>query len=330
MLQLENKTPFAAKIALFPNQHSIDTLYLIVKASFYIADKWTLLEEQIEPIDEDIYYGEPETSSLKYASDFHIGKPGTDIIMNGLACSPGKEKVKQLDVGLQVASLHKTISVFGDREWIDGKISSPKPFTSMPMVYEKSFGGMHIIDGEIDSADERNPVGCGFAGSRKGSEMNGVPLPNLEDPAQLIRNIQDIPYPAGFGFISPAWKPRSDYVGTYDDLWQANRAPYLPKDFDSRFLNMAHPDLVATGYLKGGEPVEITGMHPSGKMQFNLPSVGLKSNISIQNAMHSPEFNLETVLLEPNLVRLSMVWRASLPCDKKSLKIKRATISLRR
>lgn len=330
MLQLENKTPFAANMALFPNEQGIETLYIIVKASFYIGDKWTLLEEQIPPVEADVYYGEPETTSLKYASDYHIGKPVTDIVMNGLACTPDQEEVTQLDVSLQVDSLKKTIRVFGNREWRDGLISTPKPFKTMPLVYEKAYGGAHFINGELVSAEQRNPLGQGYAGSRKVSEMTGMPLPNLEDPYHLIKSHDDKPVPACFGFIAPGWEPRVKFVGTYDDIWQTQRAPYLPKDFDSRFFNMAHPDLVGTGYLKGGEAVSITGMHPSGKIQFNLPSVGLKSNISIQNEMYNPEFNLETLLLEPNQLRLSMVWRASLPCDKKALKIISATVSLRR
>jgi hypothetical protein len=330
MLQLENKTPFATKMALFPNLDGIETLYLMVKASFYIGDKWTLLEKQLDPVEADLYYGEPESSSLKYASDFHIGKPGTDIIMNGLACAPGKGEVSQLDVALSVGSLGKTIRVFGDRKWDEGRISSPQSFTTMPMVYEKSFGGAHILEGEVNSIEKRNPVGAGFAGARTDKEMNGVRLPNLEDPANLIQTVRDTPQPACFGFISPSWEPRAAFAGTYDETWQNNRAPYLPLDFDSRFFNMAHPDLVAAEPLKGGEPVSISGMHPSGVIQFNLPVVALKSSIDVENTTHHPEFNLETVVLEPNQLNLSMVWRAAFPCNKKALKIKSARISLKR
>jgi hypothetical protein len=330
MLQLENKTPFAANMALFPNEHGVDTLYVIVKASFNIGDKWTLLEKQSPPVEADIYYGEPESSSLQYASDYHVGKPSTDIIMNGLACAPDKQEVTQMDVQLQVGNLGKKIRVFGSRQWDQGRITAPQPFTTMPMVYEKSYGGMHIIDGEIDSSEKRNPIGVGYSGNRSASEMTGVFLPNLEDPDNLIRTFDDAPNPACFGFLCPGWEPRVKYVGTYDELWQTERAPYLPEDFDKRFFNIAHPDLVATGYLKGGEDVFISGMHPDGNINFKLPSVSLGAAVHIANKEHSSPFNLETVLLEPNKLQLSMVWRAAYTCDKKALKIKSIKVSLKR
>lgn len=70
MLQLNNSTPFAASMALFPNEAAIDTLYLIVKATFNIGSQWTLVDEQLPPQEKDIYWSEPEDSSLRYASDF--------------------------------------------------------------------------------------------------------------------------------------------------------------------------------------------------------------------------------------------------------------------
>lgn len=330
MLQLDNLTPFAANMTVFPNEHGIDTLYLLVKASFHIDGKLRLLDEQIPPMEADTYYGDPETSSLKYASDFHIGKPSTDLIMNGLACAPAGTNVQQLDVSLMVGTLGKTIRVFGNRQWMNGKATRPEPFSTMPMIYENAFGGTHYIDGEVDSADQRNPVGKGYPGNYTAEEMNGRPLPNLETPDELIRAPTDMPTPACFGFIAPGWDPRINYIGTYDESWQVQRAPYLPLDFDRRFFNMAHPDVVATDYLKGGEPVLISGMHPSGDIRFNLPQITMQSSVIVESKRYQPKLNLETVLFEPNKLQISMTWRAAFPCDKKVLKIKEVNVSLMR
>jgi len=328
MLQLNNKTPFAASMALFPNLECVDTMYVMVKATFNIASKWTLVDEQIPPVEADIYWGEPETSSIKYASDYHTGKPATDIIMTGLACASGQQMTNQLDVHLSVGKVSKSVRVFGDRQWIDGQISHPAPFKTMPLVYEKSFGGMHFVEGEIDSSEERNPLGCGFAGNRSAREMNGVPLPNLEDPRDLISAHTQTPRPACFGYCSPAWEPRARYAGTYDEVWQTQRAPYLPEDFDNRFFNMAHPDLVYPGYLQGGEAVSIKGMHPGGDLNFELPKINLLSQFKLKDQIDSAAFKLETLHLEPNLLQLSLVWRAAYPCDKKALKIEEIKVSL--
>lgn len=330
MLQLQNSTHFAASMALFPSETATDTLYVIVKASFNVGKDFTLADEQTPPLAADVYWTEAGKSSLKYASDMHIGKPATDIVMLGHACAPENKEATQLNVGLSVGQVNKTVQVFGDRQWQDGKITRPAPFKTMAMVYEKAYGGVHITNGQVAGAETRNPVGRGFAGSRKVEEMNGVPLPNLEDPKQLIRDVNDQPAPACFGFCAPNWQPRVAYAGTYDDTWQKTRAPYLPLDFDKRFFNMAHPDLIYPGTLQGGEPVSITNMHPVGTLKFDLPQVNLVTRITIAQRVEMPEFRLETLILEPNQLKLSMVWRAAMPCDKQMLTIGDVKIGLSR
>ena len=321
MLQLQNNTRFATGMALFPNEAAIDTLYVMVKASFNISKGLTLADEQTPPVPADVYWTEPGKSSLKYASDMHTGKPATDIIMLGHACVPEKKEATQLDVSLTVGQVNKVVRVFGDRQWQDGKITRPMPFRTMAMVYEKAFGGVHITNGEVVEDEPRNPVGRGLAGQRRANEMNGVPLPNLEDAKQLIREVNDQPAPAGFGFCAPNWQPRAGFAGTYDDTWRKTRAPYLPTDFDSRFLNMAHPDLVFPGYLQGGEPVTISHMHPGGTLKFDVPPVNLVARVKLAGREEIPAFKLETLILEPNQLKFSMVWRAAVLCDKQMLKI---------
>ena len=330
MLQLKNNSPFAATIALFPNEQGVDTLYLIVKASFNIGSQWTLLDMQLPPVAADIYWTEPGKSSLKAASDFHLGKPATDIIITGHASAPEGKQAKQLDVSARIGQVHKTIRVYGDRTWQHGQITEPKLFQSMPLVYEKAFGGVHEENGNIISGELRNPVGIGYAGKRSEQDMHGMPLPNLENPAQLIQKFTDQPDPVCFGYVAPSWRPRANYAGTYDDAWQKNRAPYLPDDFDKRCFNMAHPDLIYPGFIKGGEPVHITGMHPKGDLQFTIPQVKLASKISVRKRIESPQFDLETLIIEPSQLQLSMVWKAAITCDKKMLKISDITINLSR
>jgi len=330
MLQLQNNTPFAASMALFPNEEAIDTLYVMVKASFNIAGQLTLADDQAKPVAADVYWTEPGKSSLKYASDFHTGKPATDIIMLGHACAPGKQATTQLDVQLSVGQVNKTVRVYGDRQWRDGAMTRPATFTTMPMVYEKAYGGVHFVDGRLAESETRNPVGRGFAGSRKTEEMDGVPLPNLEDPASLITSPNDRPAPACFAASAPNWQPRVGYAGTYDEVWQTTRAPYLPEDFDKRFLNVAHPELVYPDYLQGGEAVRITNMHPRGELKFDVPRVQMISRVNMAGQEITPMFNLETLILEPNQLQMNLVWRASVACDKNALKISEIKIGLMR
>ena len=119
-------------------------------------------------------------------------------------------------------------------------------------------------------------------------------------------------------------------MGTFDANWKKTRAPYMPTDFDMRFHNMAHPDLIYPGVLEGGEPITITNMHPDGTFKFDLPQVKLITRIQVSKRVEEPAFKLETVILEPNQRRLSMVWRAAMTCDKEMLKISEITIGMSR
>ena len=329
MLQLKNNTPFNADMVIFPNEEGIDTLYILIKGTFKIGKHWTLADKQPGLNKADLFWGEPESSSVKFSSDYHPSKMNTDIIMVGSAFAPNSQPVSQLDVNLRVGECNKRIRVFGDRQWNGGKITKAIPFQSMPMVYERAYGGQHQ-NGETIYSEPANPVGLGFVGKRDKTTLNGLPLPNLEDPKHLISSLSDTPKPACFGAVAGHWQPRVSFAGTYGDHWQTTRAPYLPTDFDKRFFNSAHNDLTYSGFLTGGEEVDITNMHSKGRLKFSLPFVKINANVLMAGTDNTPTLNLETLLLEPNNLSLSMVWKGSLMCDKKVQKIKQVTLTLAR
>jgi hypothetical protein len=334
VLQLDNTTPFQAGIALFPNEQGIDALSITLKATFEMGKGLALATEQRPLQLEDEYWGEPGRSSIKYASEIHLLKPSTDVVLVGEAWAPNQRPRTQVEVSLSVAECRKTILVFGDRSWSRGltgfSITPPLPFEKMPLVYERAFGGGHETDpAEAENLYEaRNPVGCGFAGKRAKRDIEGMKLPNLEDPAHLIEKPIDQPPPAGFGFIAPSWEPRRSYAGTYDEAWEKQRAPYLPKDFNSRFFNMAHPDLICKNHLKGGEPVEVINASPNGALRFKLPSCRIEAVVWITGREEKPQLHLETVLIEPNRATLCMTYRALMICGRKALRIERVGLAL--
>jgi len=329
MLQLKNNTPFSAEIATFPNEKGIDSLFVIVKATFAMGKQWTLADVQKPVQMGDEYWGEPGESSIKALSDVHIGKVATDIIMQGNACALNNQPVTQLDVSLSVGEVNKTIRVFGDRQWQNGTPSVPIPFQEMPLVYERSFGGQYQNQDKV-IAEQRNLVGCGFVGKRTHREVEGLPVPNLEDPQHLINSINDNPPPAGFSPTCGYWFPRHQWAGTYDDTWQTSRAPYLPVDFDKRFLNAAHPDLIYPGYLQGGEAISITGMHPNGNINLQVPYVKINCQIQLKGKSIPVNLNIETLTIEPNSQQLSLVWLAPFECDKNLLNISEVELKLTR
>ena len=328
MLQLKNQTPFAADFAAFPNHNGIDSLYTLVKATFNIGSNWTLSDVQLPIQHADQYLGEPGESSVIIPSDIHTGKASTDILMIGNAMSASGNQVYRMSTSLLVGKVQKQILVTGDRVWEGGRITSPVPFSVMPLCFERAFGGTILDAGKAISADNRNPVGVGFFDRKIKTDIEGTPLPNLEYIGDEIITAGDVIAPACYGPIAPNWEPRSRYSGTYDDEWKSTRAPYLPKDYDVRFMNCASLDQQYGSFLVGGEPVTIKGMHPSGDINFSLPEIKLRSRIRKNGQDFSPPFVLETLILDPNQLQISMVWRASLECDKHMLKVDEIAISL--
>ncbi|HET6148124.1 MAG TPA: DUF2169 domain-containing protein [Polyangia bacterium] len=332
MLQLQNHSPFVPFLAVLPDPDGVDTLQVVVKGTFTIFPRVEIAPVQLPALLQDQFWAAPDSSSLRAASDAHPGKPSTDVAMVGEAWSE-RGPVAELLVALAVAERRKVVRVIGDRRWRDrgAGCTRPEPFQSMPLRYERAFGGVHNDDrGAVLAAEERNPVGTGFAGRRAPREMTGTKLPNLEDPRFPVQRAGDRPAPACFGFVAPSWRPRRDFAGTYDQVWVRTRAPYLPRDFDRRFLNAASPDLVFDRFLAGGEPVELHGVSRHGPLRFALPAHAPKAAVWMAGQTLTPPVRLETVFIEPDQERLSLTWRATVACDKAALRIRRVEITMRR
>lgn len=333
MLQFKNSTPFRGTIMLLPDPDGIDSLFTVVKGTFTLGETISPSEEQQPVAVDQTFHGDPVRSSIKSPSDVSLLKPGTDVLLMGQAYAPGGRPTTWMDVGLAVGPVRKAIRVFGNRQWRTGtrevtySISEPEPFEVMPLVWERAFGGvdptLKPVRGEV-----RNPVGTGYRASDVGESIVGLPLPNLEDPATPITSWNQTPQPVCFAPICPHWEPRRSYAGTYDEEWQKHRAPYLPEDFDPRFLQLAPPGLIVPGYLKGGEPVELHGVTSSGLVRFRLPSVTLKVTYLLDGTAEDRPAHLDTVVIEPDLARLTLTWRAGLQCDKKALRVSEVEASL--
>jgi hypothetical protein len=157
--------------------------------------------------------------------------------------------------------------------------------------------------------------------------MEGQPVPNLEDPGTPLEQLGQDATPACFAPSAASWLPRRRFAGTYDENWQRKRAPYLPADFDARFLQCASPELTFDRYLEGGEPVEIKGASAEGPLAFTLPQAHLAIEVRVAGSVERPVAKLETVLVEPDANRLCLTWRAALPCDRKVMKVEKVSIS---
>ncbi|QQR45261.1 DUF2169 domain-containing protein [Myxococcus xanthus] len=333
MLQLRNETPFSPGMFLFPDARGVDTLYVVAKATFTLRGGRLFVAESQQPVAvADTYRGEPGQSSLRAASEAHLLKPGTDVLVEAEAHAPGGKPVDSCPVLVRVGPVKRVLKVFGDRKWRGGLlspgISSPVPFIKMPLVWERAYGGVHEMEKGRVVGLTTNPVGQGFRGKRGGAEMVGRALPNLEDPWHPIGSISDTPVPVGVGPVAPSWEPRKSYAGTYDDAWRTRRAPYLPYDFRAEFFQVAPPGLCAPEGLKGGELVELINVSPEGAQRFTLPRCELGVTVKIAGVPERPHLRLETVLLEPGVGRVCMTWRGAVGCDKQTLKVEEVRLHL--
>ena len=322
MLELRNRTPFAAALLPSLDQDGVDQLSVLVKATYRIEARGPLsiAEQQVPVHVADVRHGESETSSVKYESDSCPSKPGTDVVLVGKAYPP-RGRATIADVSLQVAKLRKVVRVFGERAWtraLTWVMSNPLPFEEMPLVYERAFGGWDRShpDAKHHTCEERNPVGTGFSSEGRAERMEGLRLPNLEDPSQLIDRWKMRPPIAGFGFVGRGWLPRRLLAGTYDAAWSEQRSPLLPGDFDARYYCGAPEGLVAMPHLRGGESVHVQGASRKGVLTFDLPTPDLDVVISIRRDMATVKPILDTVIIEPDDERVVLSYRATVPCPK--------------
>lgn len=324
MLQVANQTPFKAALSVFPDPQGVETAYAVVKATFALgAAQPELAPQQLPLLASDVYWGDPQQTSLRAAGEFALLKPATDVLLMGRAVAPAPG-TRIADVGLRVGPVRKVVRVFGERHW-EGfgsnlRPSAPLPWERVPLRWELAFGGVAPDAADARDHEPRNPVGRGIA-SRDPAALRGQPLPQLEDPAHPIRNPNDRPPPACFAPIAPAWLPRRAHAGTYDEAWISGRAPYLPTDFDARFFQLAPHDLIAPGHLRGGEPVELAGFTLGEPLRFTLPAIHLTLTFQFGGRPVPRPAQLEMVLFEPDHGRFQMLWRAALPVDKRLLKL---------
>jgi len=333
MWSITNDTPFAAERCWVRDREGAEVWLVAVKATFLIATDGSLrlAEAQAPVCVAPVHRGKPGASSLLYDSDLHHTKLNTDIVVNGHAYAPGGRPAAKVVVRLHVADVDKSLTVFGERTWkrtvIGLSPSEPLPFDKLPLVYERAYGG-HDPGAPHGAWDVRNPVGIGYA--LHGHDAAGRPLPNVERRDALIGSWND-PEPAGYGPIAGHWASRAQYAGTCDEAWMRDRQPLLPDDFDDRYYQCVPPDQQTRGFLLGGESVVLDNLTPGGLLSFRLPrlTIGFKTDFE-DGSSERHAGKLHTVILEPDVPRVMMVWHTQLPCHHKVLKLRTTHLTLKR
>lgn len=318
MLQLANETPFPSQLGLFADPYGCQTASTVLKATLTIPTRERTCRpapQQLPVFPAPIYIGDPGSSSIRYPADLVPTKPGTDVVFVGHAYTPGRRHFSELEAVLQVGSLRKSLAVIGDRTWnstfAGAVMSRPVPFVRLPIVYERAYGGTSPSQWGIASPefDERNPVGTGYCVSRR--NLDRLRLPNLEDPQDRIESWRHQPPIAGLGAIDAHWLPRRRLAGTHGTAWWARRYPILPYDFDVRFHCVGNEGLSSTSPMRGELNVALVHLAVHPVLRFRLPAIRFGMEFKLAGRVEEREANLWTIIIEPDQMRVVMVWGAS-------------------
>jgi len=310
-----------------------ELLVVAIKATYDIpsdAAEPQLSPEQVPLVQADQFTGMPGVSAPRCETDYAHRKLACDVLLIGSAYAPNGRAAARVPVELTVGPMSKRFTVIGDRRWrkAGGAISAtdPEPFVVMPFSYDVAFGGTDNTresEGEVHTYLP-NPVGRGYW--RHSDHIDGQPLPNTERVNEEVNRPDGNFAPMAFGVIGRNWSPRLAYAGTYDQQWVENEAPFWPKDFDHRYFQAAPPSQVIP-YPQGGEEVVLRNLTPTRICRFNLPVRRMPVTFfSHGGAEKTVAAEIDTVLIEPDAGRFSLVWRTNLRLERSIFDVKETFI----
>ncbi len=266
-------------------------LVVIAKATFNLVPGGTMTLAVPRPIvTAEVASGSGIVTSAKRASDVALFVSRAEMIVDGVAFSGVPVEEMRVGIGLHRAGqplLSKELRILGDRAAMG---SPPTPFRSMPIVYERAFGGI---------GRPENPVGVGTDG-------DGLPniLPAVGDPAAAAG-------PSGFGPISSAWPSRRPKRGVIPRP-TIDEAPWvsLPDDFSDSYFQAAPADQ-AIPELAPGDTLSFAGLHPDHpKLWSHLARMRAVAMLEMSHRRRAPlGLRLDTLTITPHELVAELTFR---------------------
>jgi hypothetical protein len=321
-MELVNETDLKAGWTLGFQKDGRELIVVAAKATFEIPEHGAephLSREQVPLTESDEFTGEPGFSATVYESDYAHRKTFCDVLVNGSAHAPNAEPSEKVTVGLHIGPINKRFRVVGNRVW-DRVLfltipSPPEPFITLPISYDRAFGGVDksAKDPEKVQTYSANPVGVGYYPLSRNAARIGKFLPNTHELGHPANDATGRYHPMSFSAIGRNFNWRLPFAGTYDQKWLDERAPFFPDDFDFRYFQCAPADQQMP-YPTGGEQVYLENLTPGGVKRFQLPKLSVpvlfvphRGDAKQQNAL------IDTVLIEPDRKRFMLTFRASFP-----------------
>ncbi|ETF02780.1 hypothetical protein W822_08020 [Advenella kashmirensis W13003] len=245
--------------------------------------------------------------------DLGMPKPQAEFLVSGHAYTAHSEDKTQCRVRVQVNDRVKELQVYGDRYFLDNRVTPAQPFEQMSLGWRNAYGGPGFAN---------NPMGKGTV-----EEMvNGVRarrMPNIEWPNHPIRHFRDTIHPAGLGAQSITWPVRFGKVGTYSEEWKKTDAPGFFPDMDPSLFNAAMADQIFDGQtqLPPNTEYRVWNMHPEKPCwQGTVPAWQARCLIELQKSagsapeLHDVELAPTTLWLVPHLESYIVLFHGTLPC----------------
>lgn len=255
---------------------------------------------------EDVHLRGNPVASLIHASDLALALPRCEVLVVGRAWAPKGAPTRRMSVSLSLHRagkplLEKSIDVTGDRRGTLAAQDEPDAFESVPLVYERSVGGM---------LSRENPVGMGMEAGSDGR----FDVPNLAFAKQSPFAPRPGEAAAGFGPVPSVWPIRAQRRGSLNRS-QATSGDWLtlPRDFDTRYFQCA-PNDQQLDALSPGDVVTLTGMaadHP--RLSFELPELRPSAVVESPSGERTPvDLRMDTLHVEPDHLTVEVVFRGTI------------------
>lgn len=302
---------------------------------------------------------------LEHDSDLIVNRRLTDVVVKGHAYAASAAHGAEFEARVTVDRWSRAVRVFGDRrcEWRrEGEVrfSPPDGIEKVPLDWPFAYGGVdstalkkygdpaQVVAKRANVpylpffgmfAYPRNPLGRGYVTESAREEIDGMTLPNLEEPGALLtprtlvlgdfRRWPLAPMPAGFNWLPYAFFPRSSQAGF-------PMRPYLadqirPEQFAEVALQAmtvaqikaaplphnGHLGVVQgsaagmrAGSVSPNAPIQITNMHPqwaTWRFELRAPPPQMYLRFTDGKPVElAPRIRL--LHIEPDRSRVSVVW----------------------
>ncbi|WP_437876349.1 DUF2169 family type VI secretion system accessory protein [Sorangium sp. So ce513] len=267
-------------------------LTVIVKASFaFAADAEMPRVEPQKIVHGEVHHGNHPGRSVRLTSDLAPHLERADVLFTGHAHAPPPgAPVHSLPVRLAISDED---GVLLDKQLL---VQDRAGFQRMPIVYERALRGEN---------EQENFLGVAATGDPSDPEAN------ILDPLQPGRA-------AGFGPIARAWPARRRLLGSTPRKALDAAIAEIPDAFDWAYYQAAPPDQ-RMRYLRGGEWIELHGLHPTlPRLRMRLPEVRGRARIHGLSAFGVSEgqpldLNADTLRIDGDEQRCTVVFRGSFP-----------------